>query len=250
MYRASDYRSLARNSLKGRWTIAVLAGFVASLLGAVTTSGPSLEFHFQEGHINLGISIGSQQLFSFPTVLSPELQSIIVGRFVFFILFLLVMAVAMLLVSSVIHLGYCKFNLDLVDLQNPQLNTLFAYFSHWKTAVCTSLLQTLYVILWSLLLIIPGIMATYSYAMTGYILAENPYLTAREAISRSKYLMQGNRWRLFCLEFSFFGWNILAALSFGIGNLWLVPYRQAAFAEFYRDISRPVAQPNPNYPPY
>lgn len=90
--------------------------------------------------------------------------------------------------------------------------------------------------LWTLLLIIPGIMASYSYAMTGYILAEHPELTASEAIAQSKDMMAGNRWRLFCLQFSFIGWDILCALTLGIGNLALRPYRHAAEAAFYREL--------------
>ena len=79
-------------------------------------------------------------------------------------------------------------------------------------------------------------MASYSYAMTGYILAEHPELTASEAIAQSKAMMAGNRWRLFCLQFSFIGWDILCALTLGIGNLALRPYRHAAEAAFYREL--------------
>lgn len=73
--------------------------------------------------------------------------------------------------------------------------------------------------------------------MTDYILAEHPELTASEAIAQSKAMMEGNRWRLFCLQFSFIGWDILCALTLGIGNLALRPYRHAAEAAFYREIS-------------
>ena len=88
-----------------------------------------------------------------------------------------------------------------------------------------------------MLFIIPGIIANYSYAMTGFILAEYPEMTAGEAIERSKEMMDGNRFRLFCLQLSFIGWSILCSFTFGIGNLWLRPYRQAATAAFYREIS-------------
>lgn len=106
----------------------------------------------------------------------------------------------------------------------------------FKTAFFARFLTGLYILLWSLLLIIPGIMAAYSYALTPYILVENPDMTASEAIARSKELMAGNRWRLFCLQISFIGWHILAALTLGIGNLWLTPYTHAADAAFYRDL--------------
>ena len=84
---------------------------------------------------------------------------------------------------------------------------------------------------------IPGIIASYRYAMTPYILLENPGMTANEAIKKSKELMQGNKWRLFCLQFSFIGWSILCVFTLGIGFLWLVPYMEAANAAFYREIS-------------
>ena len=137
-----------------------------------------------------------------------------------------------------------KFNLDLVDRQKEaEISTMFGYFQYWKTTACARLLQSVYVLLWSLLFIIPGIIAGYSYAMTSYILAENPELTASEAIERSKQMMSGNRWRLFCMQISFIGWDILSALlTFGIGGLWITPYKQAATAAFYREISGTVQE--------
>lgn len=79
-------------------------------------------------------------------------------------------------------------------------------------------------------------MAIYSYAMTKYILAEHPEMTAKEAIARSKAMMTGNRRRLFCMQFSFIGWEILCILTLGIGNLVLAPYEEAATAVFYWDL--------------
>ena len=83
---------------------------------------------------------------------------------------------------------------------------------------------------------IPGIIAFYAYSMAPYIMVENPELSAKEAMKASKELMKGNKWRLFCLSFSFIGWDILAALSFGIGHIVLCPYVEAAGAAFYRAI--------------
>ena len=87
--------------------------------------------------------------------------------------------------------------------------------------------------------------------MTSYILAENPELTASEAIERSKQMMSGNRWRLFCVQISFIGWEILSALlTFGIGSLWITPYKQAAIAAFYREVSGTERIITPNDAPY
>ena len=125
----------------------------------------------------------------------------------------------------------------MVDGEEVELKTLFAYLPYWKTMVIANLLITLYTALWLLLFIIPGIIAAYRYSMTYYILAENPELSASEAIDRSKELMDGNKYRLFCLGFSFFGWIILSVITLGIGSIFLNPYMQAANAAFYRDIT-------------
>lgn len=138
-------------------------------------------------------------------------------------------------------MGYARFNLNLTAGEKPPFETLFSYFPNWKTVAMARLLQTVYILLWTLLLVIPGIVAGYSYAMTDYILAEHPELTAGEAIAQSKAMMEGNRWRLFCLQFSFIGWDILCALTLGIGNLALWPYVMAATAAFYREISGSAA---------
>ena len=154
-------------------------------------------------------------------------------------IFAIVTGLVLFVLGSVIEVGYSKFNLDLVDRRKEaKIETMFGYFSFWKTTAVSRLLQSVYILLWSLLFIIPGIMAAYSYSMTGYIPAENPNMTADEAIARSKQMMDGNRWRLFCLQISFIGWSILSSLlTFGIGDLWLTPYRQAASAAFYREVS-------------
>ncbi len=82
---------------------------------------------------------------------------------------------------------------------------------------------------------IPGIIKGYAYAMTPFIMAENPQMTAREAIKRSQELMDGHKWELFCLGFSFIGWNLLTVLTLGIGTFFLNPYMNAAYAAFYRE---------------
>lgn len=235
---ASDFRSTARNALSCRWAIAVLTGLVASLLGAVTTNGLKLNLNIGDSGANLDLNIAGQQIFSSGSSWNDHLSGFLISSAAFIILFTLAVVVLRFVLGSIVGVGYSRFNLDLVDRQKElEIATLFDYFSHWNNVVAAKFLQGLYVFLWSLLFIIPGIVASYSYAMTSYILAEHPELTASEAIARSKLIMSGNRFRLFCLRFSFIGWDLLCALTLGIGNLWLIPYKQAAEAAFYRDVS-------------
>ena len=235
---AADFRAIARNVLSGRWTTAVIAGLLASMLGAIAANGPELNFDIGDNGANLGLEFAGQQIFNTGSGWNEHLMGFIVGGIGFAIITALIMAVVFFVLGSVISLGYSRFNLDLVDhRKEPEIGTLFGYFPHWKTAAAAKLLQTLYVLLWSLLFVIPGIVASYSYAMTDYILAEHPELTASEAIDQSKQMMDGNRFRLFCLQLSFIGWDILCALTLGIGHLWLTPYKQAASAAFYREVS-------------
>jgi uncharacterized membrane protein len=230
---AADFREVARDALEGKWKIAIIACLVAALLGAVSSSGPEVKLNINGGDANVGVNLGNWQIFS----TDGGLNGFLIGGAIYIVLVAIVMAAVLCILGSIVGVGYAKFNLDLVDQRKePEIGTLFNYFPQWKTAAKAGLMQWLYVFAWSLLFIIPGIIAGYSYAMTRYILAERPELTAQEALEHSRTMMTGNRWRLFCLQLSFIGWDILAALTLGIGNLWLNPYKQAATAAFYRDV--------------
>ena len=237
MKTAEDFRRIARDVLIGKWNIPVVVGLVASLLGATGTNGPEIKINLDASNINLSFNFAGQNIFSTGGGLNSDFAVFIDRAFFFFITISLAMAGMYFILGSFIGVGYAKFNLNLVDKRETAFENLFEYFSHWKTTAIMRLLRGLYMFLWSLLFIIPGIVAGFSYAMTDYILAENPELTASEAIEQSKSMMYGNRFRLLCLKFSFIGWDILATLSFGIGHFWLTPYKQAAYAAFYREIS-------------
>ena len=236
MLKAKDFRAMAREALKGKWGIAVIAGLLASLLGGVSSGTVTIN----SGATGDAGSTGELELLvnQIRDSLDEEMIKMILIGLGIGLLIALVMAALFLFLGSVVGVGYSKFNLDLVDHQpEADVGTLFRYFKHWKRLTVANLLRGLYVFLWSLLLLIPGIYASYSYAMVNFILAENPELTAREALARSKEMMEGNRWRLFCLEISFIGWAYLCILTLGIGSLWLTPYQQASHAAFYREIS-------------
>ena len=236
---AEDFRRIARNALTNKWFIAVAVGLVASILGGISGGGPEFKVNIDGSNISMNFNVAGQTIKSIGTNggVDSEVGMFILASLPIIIIASLFAAVIYFVLGSFIGVGYAKFNLNLVDKKNAAFETLFEYFSRWKTTTIARLLRALYVFLWSLLFIIPGIVAGFSYAMTDYILAEDPELTADEAISQSKSIMMGNKWRFFCLQFSFIGWDILATLAFGIGHLWLTPYKQAAYAAFYREVS-------------
>ena len=236
---AEDFRRIARNALTNKWFIAVAVGLVASILGGISGGGPEFKVNIDGSNISMNFNVAGQTIKSIGTNggVDSEVGAFILASLPIIIIASLFAAVIYFVLGGFIGVGYAKFNLNLVDKKNAAFETLFEYFSHWKTTTIARLLRALYVFLWSLLFIIPGIVAGFSYAMTDYILAEDPELTADEAISQSKSIMMGNKWRFFCLQFSFIGWDILATLAFGIGHLWLTPYKQATYAAFYREVS-------------
>ncbi len=238
---ASDFRRIARDALKGNWAIAVGAGFIASVLGGLSSSGGvNFEIELPVGEEGAGEvsgffdALGDAMLTVLPILIISTIGSMLL----------------MYLLGSVISVGYSRFNLGLVDLEKPDFGHLFGYFKHWGSAVGAYILRDIYVFLWSLLFVIPGIIASYSYAMTGYILADNPGMRASDALARSKELMRGNRWRLFCLQFSFIGWEFLCVFTLGIGMLWLTPYIQASTAAFYRELVGSKYSERENDPTY
>ena len=233
---AADFRQEARAALQGKWPLAILVGLVAAILGGATSGGPEFKINYSGGELDANLQYAGQTIYSWGEGITPGLRTFLVGGAVYLIQAAIVVGVLYFVLGSVVKVGYARFNLDLTAGETPSFETLFSYFPHWKTVAAAQLLQTVYIFLWTLLLVIPGIVAGYSYAMTGYILAEHPELSASETIAQSKAMMEGNRWRLFCLQFSFIGWDILCALTLGIGNLALRPYRHAAEAAFYREL--------------
>ena len=112
----------------------------------------------------------------------------------------------------------------------------FHAFKSYGRYLGTSLLTALFVFLWCLLLIIPGIIKSYSYAMTPFIMVDHPELDADDCIHESRMMMKGYKWKLFCMDLSFLGWAILCLFTLGIGFLWLQPYIEASHAKFYEEL--------------
>ena len=195
---SADYRALALDALRGRWKTAVLTGLVASVLGANIVSSSDRVISNMSQNAN-GDTPGFAGLFSTGSG----------GVLAVLVVCILAWAVFTFIVSGAARLGYARFNLNLADGRDAALSDLASQKHRLWDGFCMNFLQGLYVALWSLLLFIPGVVKAYSYAMTPYIMAEHPGLTANEAITESRRIMDGNKWRLFCLDLSFLGWELL-----------------------------------------
>ena len=145
-------------------------------------------------------------------------------------------SIVSLVVAPALTLAMVSIYLNLTYGNKPEISELFSKFDQLVPALVANLLIGLFTFLWSLLLIIPGIVKSISYSMTFYIMAENPGISATEAIDRSKAMMDGHKMDYFILSLSFIGWYLLVGITFGIAGIWVMPYVQATQANFYNSI--------------
>ena len=195
-----DYKNAALLALKGNWTQGVLAALVVMAIGML----PSIM-----------------------TVVAPE--SIVVSLLTSVISICVTMPLSVGLYAGFRDL-YCGTNLNVTK-------TAFRTgFGKWGHNVGGMLLMGIYIYAWTLLLIIPGLIKSFSYALTPFILTDKPELSANEAIELSMKMMDGHKLDLFMLYLSFIGWYFLSILTFGIGMLWVMPYQYTAMVAFYEDV--------------
>ncbi len=253
--RARDLRRRAREALGGHWLIAVALTLLAALLGAEAYDKIPVAFHFK---INLpssdfffkheqAISDALQPLADHVVPLIQRLNAFmndltasspLLPVFLWIAQLFAVCGLIHFLIGGCVRLGLVRFQLALLDGEQPSAGLLFSGFQRlFFKAILIRILRGLFIFLWSLLLVIPGIVAAYRYAMADYALAENPNMSALDALRESKRMMKDNKWRLFCLRLSFIGWHLLSSLTCGIGYLWLNPYIGQADTAFYHQVS-------------
>lgn len=218
MSSAKELRQRARESLQGKWASAIGAGllwpsiFIAFLTAIAVASV-------------IGAVVISQSNGDTDSILS---MTQIVGRLSY-------------LFYGAMLLGLTVYFLRFVRQENPGIDDVFTYVQSMKSflkSIGYAFLTSLYNVLWFLLLIIPGIIKNYSYRLTPYLLVDHPDLSVNQAITKSRELMDGRKWKLFVLDLSFFGWTLLSLLTLGIGFIWLIPYYCAATTHFYEDVRR------------
>ena len=255
MKSSGELKRIAKDALQNKWSVAAMAALLAALMGAATfyvsVVGEVTVEALMEDMDWLNTSAEYDLLFVLALLLSAA------G------IWKLICAV----IGGAVRLGYGSFNLRLIDGEPVTVKELFGKFNLLGKGFLMNLLMGLFTALWSLLLFVPGIVKSYAYAMTHYILVENPELSALDAISHSDSLMTGHKGKLFLLDLSFFGWYLLAtvlfavwlfaiifslyldhfgltllvivlgALGLTVGEIYLHAYFEAARTAFYRELS-------------
>ena len=218
-----EYKNAALAALKGNWAPSVIATIVLMAFTYLII-GPYVVMYMLNlngmtpGSVGLSLGVYALYIFGFTFVFSP------------------------------LNIGYTyAFNSLYMEGDNALTGNTFRFgFRRWGRNVWGMFLVGFFTSLWSLLLIVPGIIKFYAYAMTPYILIDNPELSANQAINLSCKMMKGHKFDLFFLQLSFIGWGILSVFTGGIGLLWLMPYMMSAQAAFYQDIKQNFSQTNIN----
>ncbi|MDF7806790.1 DUF975 family protein [Pontiellaceae bacterium B12219] len=210
-----DLMAEARESLSGNWGMGVL-GYVL-----FTAFSMSISFFIIAAAVFVGAVSGIAEG-------NAELAASAMNG---------VAQIFQLLISGALLVGFYGYYLGIAQEDEARLELLFVGFRRFWKSFGVYFFYMLFYFLWFLLFIIPGIIALFRYAMAFFIIADDEDCGPLEAITRSKEMMKGNKWKFFCLNCRFIGWSLLATFfTLGIGFLWVVPYMQTAQAKFYEDI--------------
>lgn len=213
-----ELKENAKNSLKGKWGEAIL---VLIIFGVISMAVTGIALIGNNAALNSADSISkfleNPNSFNFGI---PQIISSILG----------------ILVSAFLALGSVSYFLKVSRNEEVTFKELFSKTSLWLLYIGVTIMTSIFIGLWSLLLLIPGIIASYRYSMVNYIMVDNPELGVFGAIKRSKEIMVGHKMDLFILQLSFIGWLLLSMLTLGILMLYVTPYMNVTFANFYNSI--------------
>jgi uncharacterized membrane protein len=148
----------------------------------------------------------------------------------------LVGTILSLVMSGPFITGLYGFYLKIARGQRPPVLEIFSGFSNFLNAMATYLLYLLLVFLWTLLLIVPGIIMLFAYSQAFYLIADDPTLTASRALRESRAMMRGRKWKYFRLNCRYIGWILLGIVTLGIAFLWVLPMLGSALALFHDDL--------------
>lgn len=140
------------------------------------------------------------------------------------------------LIGFIISIGLVEFMVNYINEKNYDYEMLFSKFGDWKRILLTYFHMYIRIVLWMLLLIVPGIIKAYSYSMVPYILQNDKDISPVDALKLSEEIMNGHKMDLFILELSFIGWHLLAIPTLMILEVWIIPYQQTALTKYMYDL--------------
>ena len=225
MLKSKELRAKAWESLKGKYWMAFVVVLVLGLLCSIGTSMVTCSQNMLDivNMVDPADMDSTAQLGA--TILTGAAAVIAIIGFLISVF-----------VGNGATVGLSNYFIKNTD-STPSFKDAFSGFKvKYGRNIGTLLLSGIKVVLWSLLFIIPGIIKTYEYAIIPYILADDAEISSKDAFKKAKEMMKDNKWRLFKLNFSFIGWYILSVLTFGLGTFFLLPYIDAANAEFYVEL--------------
>ena len=220
MPKSSVFKKRAMNRLSGNWVSAILVTIFSTALGGSATGFLVLLRPDFTQYKDSFLDFINNWFFTFLSA-----GTLIWGWIIF-------------ILGSVIALGVTRFYLDLSLGREPQISSVFSYFKNFIRALTLRVFRLVFVGLASLLLIVPGIILGYSYALAPYLLAEKPYNSVLTVLGQSKRMMKEKKAAMFKMHLSFLGWILLGILTLGIGMIFVTPYINAANAEFYREVRK------------
>ena len=249
MWSRVDLKQRAKNTFKLNYWKCVLVSLILVLIaggagGSSGSIGSSISSRVTDNTINSSdysmyddLDEIVQEAASSDSAGFSQAAMIAVFVVVFVVVFVIIMAFACVIdifICNPLEIGGKRFYVRNLHEKAQVGNLGFAFDTNYMNVVKVMFFKDLYVVLWTLLFIIPGIVKEYEYMMVPYLLAENPQMSKEEAFAASKQMMTGNKWKAFVLDLSFIGWHILSALTCGILEVFYVaPYVDAAHAALY-----------------
>ena len=169
-------------------------------------------------------------------VVSAVLAILAIGFVIYLVITVFALAFKYLLLTP-FEYGCRKFFRKNLDEPAKLSNLVYVFDGNYKNVVKTAFMKDLFIWLWSLLFIVPGIIKSYQYRLVPYIMSENPEMSFRDAQAESARLMNGNKWKTFVLDLSFIGWDILSIFTWGLLEIFFVaPYKASTHAALYESI--------------
>ena len=240
MWTRKELKSEAKKFLKRNYWKAFIVCLITALLsGGISNSSTNSsidneneEPFFQQEYHNIKISPSMDLISSLDKGLENPFVFKVTSKA--FILLIIIGLILRIVVGNVLEVGQKRFFIDGFK-GCPEIGKLFTTFKNgeWLPITGKMLLMNIYLLLWTLLLVIPGIIKGYEYRMVPYILSENPYISLSDAIQISKEMTNDEKWEIFILDLSFLGWLLLGSLLFGIGGIFVLPYKEATIAKLY-----------------